>query len=47
MTDAIARYFLCILQDGDFYNDWLTHLPEVVRPFVLFLGYVLSLIIGG
>jgi hypothetical protein len=43
---ALLLYLAAVAEDGDFLNDWLTHLPETVQPFVLFAGYVLAMILG-
>jgi TP901 family phage tail tape measure protein len=28
---ALGQYFLAVVEDGDYLNDWLTHLPEVMQ----------------
>lgn len=43
---ALALYLLGVLTDGDVRNDWLTHLPEVIRPAVAALGSLLALVLG-
>jgi len=35
---ALILYFAAVLEDGDYENDWLTHLPEAVRTPVWLLG---------
>lgn len=32
-----CEYFAGCIEDGDFLNDWLMHLPVYVQSFVLFL----------
>lgn len=44
---ALIYYFAAIVQDGDYLNDWLTHLPEIVRPLILFLGTLLATLLGS
>ncbi len=39
----LARYILAVIESGDPLNDWLTHLPESVRPFAEALGNLLAL----
>lgn len=45
--DALREYFGIVVSDGDWLNDWLTHLPEFLRPIVAMVGYLLSLILGS
>ena len=49
LRDITMRYFKHVVKDGDYLNDWLTHLPESMRPalrkyteFVLKEGDVLN-----
>lgn len=44
---VLANYFAAILTDGDFCNDWITHLPDFAQPFVLFLGWLIAALIGA
>jgi hypothetical protein len=44
---ALLLYVAAIAQDGDWQNDWITHLPHVIRPSVLVLGHLLALILGS
>lgn len=39
---AFGKYIKAILEDGDYLNDWLTHIPEWIRPAVRAFGYALS-----
>lgn len=43
---ALVHYFTAILVDGDYLNDWLTHLPVVIRPLVEMLGMALAAVLG-
>lgn len=36
--DPLIKYFQLVFEDGDHLNDWLTHMPESIRPFVQALG---------
>lgn len=42
MLRSLALYLAAILQDGDYANDWLTHLPRAMRPLVQRAGHVLA-----
>lgn len=44
---ALAYYFAAVLADGDYLNDWMTHLPFVVRPVVEALGMLLAWVTGA
>lgn len=44
---ALFYYVLAILEDGDYLNDWLTHVPFFVRPGVEFIGHWLALLTGA
>jgi hypothetical protein len=35
---ALGKYFRAVLQDGDYLNDWLTHLPKEMRKVVQTIG---------
>lgn len=39
-------YVSAIVQDGDYLNDWRTHLPDWMRSGVEAVGYALSLALG-
>lgn len=47
MIDALARYVTFTVSTGDYKNDWVTHLPGVVRPIVMLFGHLLALMIGA
>jgi len=47
MIATLARYFAAILQDGDFANDWLTHLPRAMRQIVRSAGMALATILDS
>lgn len=34
IVSDLARYLLAVLEDGDFLNDWLSHLPTGIQPVV-------------
>ena len=42
----LGQYFLAVAQDGDYLNDWLTHLPEAIQPAVMALGQFVAAV-GG
>lgn len=44
---VLVYYFAAVLADGDYLNDWLTHLPTMLRPIVEMLGYVLATVTGA
>jgi hypothetical protein len=46
MLDAVIAYFAAVLTDGDELNDWLTHIPHVLRPALLLLGHVVAQLFG-
>jgi len=46
VTDAIASYLLAVLQDGDYLNDWLTHVPQCGQDSLQLLGQMLAIMIG-
>lgn len=39
--DAVQKYFQAIVEDGDWLNDWLTHMPKEVKEYAKQLGFVL------
>lgn len=43
---SFILYIVEILQDGDYENDWLTHLPAILRPLIWSLGRFLATILG-
>lgn len=45
--NAIAEYFRIVVEDGDWANDWLTHLPEAIRSLVELIGFLLALVLGS
>ncbi|MEW9576439.1 phage tail protein, partial [Bacillus toyonensis] len=36
--DPLTKYFNAIFEDGDWQNDWITHLPESMRNMVMEIG---------
>jgi len=43
---ALVLYLLAVLTDGDYMNDWLTHLPAYSVGTVETAGWLLSLALG-
>lgn len=43
---AFGSYLAAVAQDGDYLNDWLTHLPEPIQPAVQALGQLVAAV-GG
>lgn len=35
MMHALKEYFMGIIEDGDYLNDWLTHLPTWFQDLVM------------
>jgi hypothetical protein len=46
-TYALARYFALVVGDGDWLNDWRTHLPVAVRGLVTFFGWIVASVLGS
>lgn len=44
---ALVHYFAAVLADGDYLNDWLTHLPMMLRPVVEMLGWLVATATGA
>ncbi len=42
---TLGQYFIAVVEDGDFLNDWLMHLPESIKPIVKVLGQVVAFIV--
>jgi hypothetical protein len=40
--DAVAKYFEAIREDGDWLNDWLTHMPKDVANLAKQIGFVIA-----
>lgn len=36
--DPLSKYFNAIFEDGDWQNDWITHIPESMRDMVMEIG---------
>jgi hypothetical protein len=47
VTDAIGNYLVAILEDGDYLNDWLSHVPECGQTALVGIGQLLALLIGS
>jgi hypothetical protein len=43
---ALARYLLVVATDGDYLNDWITHLPEGSIDTVQTVGWLLAVALG-
>jgi hypothetical protein len=43
----LARYLAAVLDDGDYLNDWLTHLPVSMAVAVQTLGELIARIVEG
>ena len=39
---TLARYVAVVVAEGDWLNDWLTHLPRVVQPVVQTIGQLIA-----
>lgn len=39
---AIGKYFKAVTVDGDYMNDWITHVPDGIRDMVMKIGKFLS-----
>lgn len=46
MSIYFALYLLAIIADGDYQNDWITHLPLWTWQPVEYLGWALALALG-
>jgi hypothetical protein len=43
----ILRYLLVVVVEGDWANDWLTHLDPSIAPTVMEFGKLIAQSIGG
>lgn len=43
---SFANYIGAVLEDGDYLNDWLTHLPDPIQPAVQALGQLVAAFAG-
>jgi hypothetical protein len=46
MDITLALYLLAVVEDGDYLNDWLTHLPFWAIDTAQAGGWLLSLALG-
>lgn len=46
MTE-VTLYLYAVLHDGDYQNDWLTHLPTTAAWIVGIFGWTIAFITGG
>jgi hypothetical protein len=44
--ETLAFYLLAVLDDGDYLNDWLAHLPACSAGAVQGLGMILATLLG-
>lgn len=44
---AFLKYISVVVVEGDWANDWITHLPEWVQPHLAEVGKFLATIIGS
>ncbi len=42
----LKRYFAAIIDDGDYMNDWLTHMPKIVRGPLSQIGKIVADLLG-
>ena len=42
IMEALARYVAAVVEDGDYVNDWLTHMPAGLQGYGMTAGYWLS-----
>jgi ABC-type transporter Mla subunit MlaD len=43
---SLGSYLGAVAEDGDYLNDWLTHLPEPIQPAVQALGQLVAAFTG-
>jgi len=46
-AQAVLRYLSFVLTDGDYLNDWLTHMPAELAAIMLIVGRALATITGA
>lgn len=42
LFSSLGNYFRAVVEDGDYLNDWLTHLPAWLQPVVEWLGQAVA-----
>lgn len=42
VLQALGSYFLHVARNGDYLNDWITHMPDAIKPFVRWLGVLVA-----
>jgi TP901 family phage tail tape measure protein len=42
LFSSLGSYFRAVVEDGDYLNDWLTHLPAWLQPVVEWLGQAIA-----
>lgn len=43
---TISRYLAAVLDDGDYLNDWLTHLYDPAATMLAYLGMAVARVYG-
>ena len=42
IAHSILRYITVVMQDGDYLNDWLTHMPSELATAIVIVGQYLA-----
>jgi phage-related minor tail protein len=42
LNDELSKYFQAVVEDGDWLNDWLTHMPKQVHDYARQFGFILA-----
>lgn len=40
----LGRYIMAVVEDGDYLNDWLSHIPSFLQPVALAFGTIISVL---
>lgn len=43
---GLVQYLAFVLVEGDWLNDWLTHLPIIYQPLVRGIGQAIAMVLG-
>ncbi len=46
MIEALQNYLQFVHLEGDWLNDWATHIPVLIRPIVIIVGQFIAYLIG-
>jgi len=46
ILSSLGKYFMAVFEDGDYFNDWLSHLPDVLQGPVAAIGHFIQIIKG-